>query len=146
MDMVKEESHGAEAIHDTETQGKDILVFKRNLRMLKIFNYMSRKYKDISRSFMIKRKGMRQATLLKSEGGNIRLDLGCGSSKVSGFVGIDLSSDADIKWDIRWGLPFDDSSVIEIRSDHFLEHLELPMIVEVLQECRRVLVPSVPTI
>jgi len=32
--------------------------------------------------------------------------------------------------------------VIEIRSDHFLEHLELPLVVEVLRECRRVLVPG----
>lgn len=43
---------------------------------------------------------------------------------------------------IRWGLSFDDNSVIEIRSDHFLEHLELPLVVEVLRECRRVLVPG----
>ena len=57
-------------------------------------------------------------------------------------MGLDLSPDADIQWDIRWGLPFDDNSVIEIRSDHFLEHLELPMVVEVLRECRRVLVPG----
>lgn len=142
MDMIKGEARGAGVIHDPEAVGNDVSTCKRDLRMLKILNYMSRKYHDIARSLLMKRKGIRRATLLKSEGGNVRLDLGCGSSKIPGFVGLDLSLDADIQWDIRWGLPFDDNSVIEIRSDHFLEHLELPMIVEVLRECRRVLVPS----
>jgi len=39
-------------------------------------------------------------------------------------------------------LPFSDNSVTEIRSDHFLEHLELPLVVRVLKECYRVLVPG----
>ena len=108
--------------------------------MLSLLNLMFREFRKTIRSSIIKRKGIKRATLLKSKSETLRLDLGCGSSKKPGFVGLDLSPDADIQWDIRWGLPFDDNSVIEIRSDHFLEHLELPVVVEVLRECRRVLV------
>jgi predicted SAM-dependent methyltransferase len=108
--------------------------------MLSLLNLMFREFRKTVRSSIIKRKGIKRATLLKGKDENVRLDLGCGSSKKPCFVGLDFSPDADIQWDIRWGLPFDDNSVIEIRSDHFLEHLELPMVVEVLRECRRVLV------
>lgn len=110
--------------------------------MLKVLNYIFRQCRKTARSAMIKRKGTKSAMLLKSNGGNIKLDLGCGSSKRIGFVSLDLLPEADIQWDIRWGIPFGDNSVIEIRSDHFLEHLELPMVVKVLHECRRVLVPG----
>jgi predicted SAM-dependent methyltransferase len=72
----------------------------------------------------------------------IRLDLGCGSCKREGFIGIDLSPEADIQWDISNGLPFPDNSVSEIRSDHFFEHLELPVVVNTFRECHRVLLPD----
>ena len=88
----------------------------------------------------IKKVGIRKASQLARKNVNLKLDFGCGSSKRPGFIGRDLSPQADIQWDIQWGLPFEDNSVVEIRSDHFFEHLELSMVVEVLNECRRVLV------
>lgn len=72
----------------------------------------------------------------------IKIDLGAGSLKRNGFIGIDLSPNADIQWDLRNGLPFDDGVVSEIRSDHFFEHLELKDLIVLLQECQRVLVPG----
>lgn len=72
----------------------------------------------------------------------IRLDLGCGSSKKDGFIGIDLSSNADLRWDLTLGLPFDDDTISIIRSDHFFEHLEQKELIALLMECRRVLVPE----
>jgi predicted SAM-dependent methyltransferase len=87
----------------------------------------------------MKRRGIGQAKEFANTVDELRLDLGCGSFKRPGFVGIDLLTTADIQWDIRWGLPFEDNSITEIRSDHFFEHLELPDLVDVLQECRRVL-------
>jgi predicted SAM-dependent methyltransferase len=90
----------------------------------------------------VKRIGLNRVTQLKDQGGALKIDLGCGPLRRSDFVGLDLSPGADVQWDIRWGLPFDDSSVIEIRSDHFLEHLEVSMVVNVLRECRRVLIPG----
>jgi len=90
----------------------------------------------------MQRRGIRRARQLANAKGQLKLDLGCGSFKRVGFVGIDLQPGADIQWDIRWGLPFEDNSVTEIRSDHFFEHLELSDLVYVLRECKRVLVPG----
>ncbi len=88
----------------------------------------------------LKTRGARKAQEIGARGTDLLLDLGCGATKRPGFVGIDISPEADIQWDILWGLPFADDSVLEIRSDHFLEHLQLPQVVAVLQECKRVLV------
>ena len=72
----------------------------------------------------------------------LRLDLGCGPNKRSGFIGVDLHDAADLRWDLRWGLPFPDASVSMIRSDHFFEHLEIENVVALLRECHRVLKPG----
>lgn len=90
----------------------------------------------------LQRCGIRKAAYIESTRQNIRLDLGCGDSRRPGFVGIDLDQGADIQWDIRWGIPFSDDRIAEIRSDHFFEHLELPLVVDTFRECRRVLVPG----
>ena len=91
---------------------------------------------------IMKTNGIRNANKYMSKREGIKLDLGCGSVKRDGFVGIDLSSQADIQWDLRWGLPFPNNSIIEIRSDHCLEHLDLSMCAMVLKECNRVLIPG----
>ena len=72
----------------------------------------------------------------------IYLNVGCGSVKLPGFVNIDLDPGADLQLDIREGLPFEDSSVHGIYSEHFIEHLTQGEILSFLRECRRVLVPS----
>lgn len=56
----------------------------------------------------------------------MKLDLGCGSRKAEGFLGVDISPDvgADFVHDLRvvpW--PFADDSVDEVRCTHFFEHL-----------------------
>lgn len=72
----------------------------------------------------------------------IKLDLGCGAFKRDGFIGIDLSSEADIQWDLTQGLPFEDDTVSMIRSDHFFEHLDQRDLMHLLKDCRRVLIPG----
>ena len=72
----------------------------------------------------------------------IRLDIGCGPDKRPGFVGLDVSRHADIRWDVRWGIPLPDESVSEIRSDHCFEHLDILDVVHALKECHRVLKPD----
>jgi len=54
----------------------------------------------------------------------LRLDVGCGKTKMDGWEGID-SIDFGQKHvhDVRKGLPFADNSVSEVRSSHFVEHL-----------------------
>jgi hypothetical protein len=56
----------------------------------------------------------------------VRLDLGCGQHKREGFTGVDSSPECqpDIVCDLSkapW--PFEDNSVDEVHSSHFIEHL-----------------------
>jgi len=63
--------------------------------------------------------------LLKKKSG-IRLDIGCGQNKQSGFIGMDYAAypDVDIVWNVEqfpWPLP--DESVLLAVSSHLVEHL-----------------------
>ena len=73
-----------------------------------------------------------------------RLHLGCGTHRLSGWVNIDLAGPAaDLRIDVRAGLPFDDAAVEVVYIAHLLEHLEYPDdALGLLRECRRVLVPG----
>lgn len=70
-----------------------------------------------------------------------RLDLGCGSRKQAGRVGVDINpaSEADIIHDLnRFPYPFDDSTFDEILADNTIEHLEdLPRVMEELHRIAR---------
>ncbi|BEL07199.1 hypothetical protein Q0Z83_053900 [Actinoplanes sichuanensis] len=74
----------------------------------------------------------------------LRLHLGCGSHRMTGWVNIDLfGTGADLHLDVRDGLPFQDCSAGAAYIAHLLEHLEFPEeAMSVLQECRRVLQPG----
>jgi len=70
-----------------------------------------------------------------------KIDLGCGKKCRPGFVGIDFQEfGQDVRWDIRYGIPFPDNSVDEIFTSHFVEHLtetEIMMLwVEMLRICK----------
>jgi SAM-dependent methyltransferase len=59
----------------------------------------------------------------------VRIDLGCGNAKRPGFVGLDLfpGDGVDFVVDLtRESFPFDDDSVDEVFSAHFLEHIDEP--------------------
>lgn len=54
----------------------------------------------------------------------IKLDIACGQNKQEGFVGIDLSGDADITHDLfSFPWPLADNSVSEVFVSHFVEHI-----------------------
>lgn len=57
---------------------------------------------------------------------DLRLDIGCGRWKKTGFIGVDIDpeSKADILHDVNKGLPFEDNTVVEIYCSHFLEHVQ----------------------
>ena len=82
------------------------------------FNYSKRIYKILPKK-IIKLLSLYKIRKIINSREEICLDLGCGSTKRPGFIGLDLSIYADITWDISWGIPFKDNSVKEIRSDHF---------------------------
>ena len=56
-----------------------------------------------------------------------KLDLGCGPHKEDGYVGVDITqvgTKADIQHDLlQFPWPFEDSSVDELFSSHFFEHV-----------------------
>jgi hypothetical protein len=53
-----------------------------------------------------------------------RLDIGCGKTTPEGWIGIDaIDFGQKHVHDIRKGIPYADSSVDEVRSSHFVEHL-----------------------
>ena len=71
------------------------------------------------------------------------LDVGCGSAKTPGAVGIDISpdTDADIVHDLdRFPYPLEDASFDHVLMQDVLEHLNEP--IRVLEELHRVLRPG----
>lgn len=58
------------------------------------------------------------------------VQIGSGPHPIDGFTNLDLGFDADITWDIREGMPFDDESVGFIFSEHTLEHIDYPVSVK----------------
>ncbi|NEQ78567.1 MAG: methyltransferase domain-containing protein [Okeania sp. SIO2C9] len=71
----------------------------------------------------------------------LRIDLGCGSSKKEGTIGIDQQgiSGVDYVLDIQTQpLPFLNQSVGYVHSSHFLEHIENPIYIfqEISRVCR----------
>lgn len=55
----------------------------------------------------------------------VKLDLGCSTFKMKGFIGIDIMQQdgkVDIVHDLNTGIPFGDSTVDAIYTSHFLEH------------------------
>lgn len=58
----------------------------------------------------------------------MRLDLGCGERKKAGFTGIDildyysLYPGMFVKHNLNKGIPYEDNSVDEIYTNHYLEH------------------------
>ena len=69
----------------------------------------------------------------------LKLNIGCGKAKLSGWVNIDIEPGADLVIDVKKGLPFDDNSVDFIYSEHVLEHLIFEEGEGVLREFERCL-------
>lgn len=75
----------------------------------------------------------------------IRIDIGCGTKKREGFVGVDVRpfDGVDVQMDAgkdRW--PWNDGSVDEINASHFVEHLTPPERIHFANEAFRVLKPG----
>ena len=80
-------------------------------------------------------------------GGYIKLHLGCGTVYKDGWINIDNNSDSniqklDIKWDLRYSLPFPDNSADFIYNEHFLEHLTVEEGISAIKDFIRVLKPD----
>ena len=74
----------------------------------------------------------------------ILLHLGCGATILSGWVNLDSRPlpGVQIVRDILRGLPFSDSTVDQVYSENFLEHLPQGECIWVMNEIHRVLKPG----
>lgn len=74
----------------------------------------------------------------------MKLDLGCGTRKAEGFTGVDSEAfeGVDVVADLTQAWPWDDASIEEVRSCHFVEHLTNPQRVHFWNELYRVLKPG----
>jgi ubiquinone/menaquinone biosynthesis C-methylase UbiE len=75
----------------------------------------------------------------------VKLDLGCGTNKREGFIGVDsrkfegVDQVVDLKSDL-W--PWEDSSVEEAHCSHMIEHLTASERIHFVNELYRVLAPA----
>lgn len=67
----------------------------------------------------------------------LRLNIGCGPYKKSGYVNIDKNSiwNPDIVMDVRKEFPYKDNSIDEIWASHFIEHLDKDEIIAFMHLC-----------
>jgi SAM-dependent methyltransferase len=75
----------------------------------------------------------------------VKLDIGCGTKKHEGFIGIDrLKFDGvDVVCEVGVApLPYDDNTVDEVYSSHFLEHLAAGERIQFVNELFRVMKPG----
>lgn len=76
----------------------------------------------------------------------MKLDLGCGSLKPAGYIGIDeniidcagTQFVPDVRHNLNLGIPFPDSFIDEVRSCHSLEHFKNPYFImdEIYRVCK----------
>ena len=54
----------------------------------------------------------------------MKLNLGCGDKRLTGYTNVDICGSPDLQCDLScFPWPFDDESVDEVYSEHFLEHV-----------------------
>lgn len=69
-----------------------------------------------------------------------KLQVGGGPRLLDGYVNMDIFEPADLVWDVRLGIPFDDNRFEEIFCEHFFEHMDFPKSANLfLKEAFRVL-------
>jgi len=73
---------------------------------------------------------------------NLKLNVGCGSARYSGWLNIDIEPIADLAVDVTNGLPFDSDSIDHIYCEHFLEHFTREQGMRILAEFYRCLKKS----
>lgn len=73
----------------------------------------------------------------------MKLNLGSGKSKKDGFIGVDVDDfGQDVIADLREPWKWDDNSIDEVYSAHFVEHLTAPERIHFANELYRVLKPG----
>jgi predicted SAM-dependent methyltransferase len=85
------------------------------------------------------RRGLREWGSGRSPSSGLKLHLGCGPNRKAGWINIDLLAEGvDLALDLREPLPFPDSSVTDVYSEHIIEHFEQADAIRLLRESWRV--------
>lgn len=74
----------------------------------------------------------------------MKLDLGCGKRKQEGFIGVDAIAfeGVDVVHDLRQSWPWEDGTVEQVFSSHFVEHLTGDERIHFFNELWRVMKPG----
>lgn len=71
-----------------------------------------------------------------------QLEIGSGPVRKDGWITLDMCRGADVFWNLRHKLPFNDSCFDRVYCSHVLEHFSYPDLKALLREVHRVLRPS----
>ena len=71
-----------------------------------------------------------------------QLEIGSGPNKRTGWLTLDMCKGADVFWDLRHRLPFEDSCFDQIYCSHVLEHFSYHDLMSLLRDVHRVLRPG----
>lgn len=72
----------------------------------------------------------------------MKLHLCCGARNEKGWINLDLDPPADVRHDVRTGLPYGDGTFTHIYSEHAIEHFTKAQGLALLMECQRTLQPG----
>ncbi|MDJ0804347.1 MAG: methyltransferase domain-containing protein [Desulfobacterales bacterium] len=111
---------------------------------------LKKKYKRIKKSvsksvnqYLRQKKSQKKIRQYLGEDKELFIEVGAGDKAgQNGWLTIDMTTNCDIFWDLRKGIPFPDETVAKIYSSHFFEHLTYKEGQIFLDECLRVLIPG----
>jgi predicted SAM-dependent methyltransferase len=103
-------------------------------------NKLKKKLLNIERNVLVLYKKQDIKKVIQSRSA-LYLHLGCGQIHLPNWINIDIVNTAavDLKWNLKYGFPFDDNSIDLIYSEHFLEHLTLDDGISLLRNSYKVL-------
>jgi hypothetical protein len=76
---------------------------------------------------------------------NLRLNLGCGTKRLDGYINVDKYGDPDLCFDLEtFPYPWETNSIAEIKMHHVLEHLgqQTETYLKIIQELYRICQPN----
>ncbi len=114
------------------------------MKMRKVLRRGKREYEKAVAKGSRARAARTLASRASESGSVLRVHLGCGPVHLDGWLNIDIEreSAADVRVDLRNGLPLPNRSVSHVFSEHVFEHLKLRDGERLLADLRDSMIPS----